>query len=60
MVPGARDRGCGANVAFADGHADFHKWKYPNRRRKANETPVANTLDHEDLRWLVSRVTGAK
>jgi prepilin-type processing-associated H-X9-DG protein len=21
MIPGYRDRGCGANVAFADGHA---------------------------------------
>lgn len=41
-LPGARDRGCGASVAFADGHAEFHQWRYPNRRRKANETPVLN------------------
>ena len=26
-VPAARDRGNGANVAFADGHAEFHEWK---------------------------------
>jgi prepilin-type processing-associated H-X9-DG protein len=25
MIPGERDRGCGANVAFVDGHVDFHK-----------------------------------
>jgi len=59
-VPGFRDRACGANVAFADGHADFHKWKYPHRIRSGQETLIANALDREDLRWLLSRVPGAK
>lgn len=59
-VPGFRDRGCGANVAFADGHAEFHKWKHPNRIRKGHETPVVNARDREDLRWLLNRVPGAR
>ena len=59
-VPGSRDRRTGANVAFADGHAEFHKWKYPHRIRNGQETPIANALDREDLRWLLSRVPGAR
>ena len=59
-VPGFRDRACGANVAFADGRAEFHKWKYPHRIRNGQETPIANALDREDLRWLLSRVPGAR
>jgi hypothetical protein len=47
-------------VAFADGHAEFHKWNYPHRICKGYETPIVNALDHEDLRWLLSRVPGAK
>ncbi len=27
MMPGDRDRGCEANVAFADGHVNFKKWQ---------------------------------
>jgi prepilin-type N-terminal cleavage/methylation domain-containing protein/prepilin-type processing-associated H-X9-DG protein len=55
MVPGARDRGNGANVAFADGRAEFHKWKYPNRtRRSGGRTAVVNGKDQDDLRWLFS------
>ncbi len=59
-VPGSRDRGHGANLAFADGHVEFHKWNYPHRIRKAGENGFANALDREDLRWLLSRVPGAK
>jgi prepilin-type N-terminal cleavage/methylation domain-containing protein/prepilin-type processing-associated H-X9-DG protein len=59
-VPGFRDRACGANVAFADGHADFHKWKYPHRIRNGQGTPIANALDREDLRWLLSRLPGVR
>jgi prepilin-type processing-associated H-X9-DG protein len=59
-VPGARDRSGGANVAFADGHVEFHKWKYPNRIRTGHELPIANAEDLEDLRWLLSRVPGAR
>jgi prepilin-type processing-associated H-X9-DG protein len=60
MVPGSRDRGNGANVAFADGHAEFHPWKWPHRIRKATENPIVNELDREDLRWQLSRVPGAR
>jgi len=59
-VPGGRDRGCGANVAFADGHADFHKWKFPNRHRKSNTMEVVNALDREDLLWLLNHLPGTK
>jgi len=55
MVPGARDRGNGANVAFADGRAEFHKWKFPSRtRRSGGTTAVENGMDQDDLRWLFS------
>jgi len=55
-VPASRDRGYGASAAFADGHVEFHKWKYPHRIRKTFETPIANAPDREDLRWLLSWV----
>lgn len=58
-VPGFRDRGCGANVAFADGHVQFHKWNYSHRVRKGHETPITSTPDREDLNWLLSHVPGA-
>lgn len=59
-VPGFRDRGCGANVSFADGHTKFHKWNYPKRIRTGPELGIRNAADLEDLRWLLSRVPGAK
>jgi prepilin-type processing-associated H-X9-DG protein len=55
-VPASRDRGCGANLGFADGHVEFHKWKYPRRVRKGAELDITNALDLGDLRWLLSRV----
>jgi len=57
-VPAARDRGGGANLAFADGHAEFHEWKWPHRIRKSVENRVVNDLDGADLSWLLSRVPG--
>ena len=54
MIPGYRDRGCGANVAFADGHVSFKKWQYLGRRRTGPETPVRNEQDRADLAWVVS------
>ena len=59
-VPASRDRGYGASAAFADGHVEFHKWKYPHRIRKTFETRIANAPDREDLRWLLSRVPGPR
>ena len=58
-LPGERDRQCGANVAFADGHVDFHKWQYLGRTRTNLETPFKNQADSADLRWVLTRVPGA-
>jgi prepilin-type processing-associated H-X9-DG protein len=61
MIPGYRDKSDGANVAFADGHADFKRWKDPGRRWSRRwETPVRNALDREDLAWVVGSLPGAR
>jgi prepilin-type processing-associated H-X9-DG protein len=60
MIPGGRDKGCGANVAFADWHAEFKKWLYPGRIREGVETPVKNQADRADLAWVVSALTSVK
>ncbi len=52
VVPGARDQGNGANVAFADGHVEFHKWLFPSRTRSGPESRVQNELDRADLAWF--------
>ena len=57
MIPGARHQGGGANLTFADGHAESHKWKFPSRRwSKGWETPTRNELDRADLAWLLSKM----
>ena len=55
-IPGERDRRCGANVAFADGRAEFHKWQYLGRTRTYLQTPVKNQADRADLIWIMSHV----
>ena len=60
VVPGARDQGKGANVAFADGHVLFHKWLFPSRTRTGPEPRVLNALDRADLAWVQSVYTSAK
>jgi prepilin-type processing-associated H-X9-DG protein len=57
-LPGERDRVCGANVAFADGHVEFHKWRYLGRTRTSLETGLKNQADRADLIWVLSRVPG--
>jgi len=57
-IPGERDRGCGANVAFADGHVQFKKWQYLGRIRVGMQTPVKNAADRADLRWVLDAVSG--
>ena len=57
-IPGERDRGCSANVAFADGHVNFKKWKYLGRIRTDLETPGANDADRADLRWVLDALSG--
>ena len=59
MIPGCRDKRSGANVAFADGHALFKKWKDPSRRWIDVPTPVGNALDREDLAWVVGGLPAA-
>ena len=54
MVAGARDRGNGANVAFADGHVDFHKWQFPGRTRRGWSTDVINQQDRADMAWMLN------
>jgi prepilin-type processing-associated H-X9-DG protein len=61
MIPGNRDKSGGANVAFADGHVEFHKWKFPSRKWSGRwETPSTNELDHADLAWVVGGLPGAR
>ena len=59
MIPGYRDKGCGANLAFADGHVSFKKWKYLGRKRTGPNTTVQNELDRADLAWVLSVFPGA-
>jgi prepilin-type N-terminal cleavage/methylation domain-containing protein/prepilin-type processing-associated H-X9-DG protein len=58
MIPGCRDRGCGANVAFADGHVVYQKWLYPPPTRTGVNTPTLNDLDRADLIWLQHALVG--
>lgn len=51
-MPGQRDLGCKANIAFVDGRVDSHKWKFLGRERIDTETPCVNALDREDLLWV--------
>jgi prepilin-type N-terminal cleavage/methylation domain-containing protein/prepilin-type processing-associated H-X9-DG protein len=61
MIPGYRDKGGGANVAFADGHALYKVWKDPGRRWIGPwSTDARNALDREDLAWVVGGLPGAR
>src|SRR5262249_25274158 len=45
-----------ANIAFADGHVDPHKWKWPKKfsAQYQHYTGPAQGPDWQDLRWLES------
>jgi prepilin-type N-terminal cleavage/methylation domain-containing protein/prepilin-type processing-associated H-X9-DG protein len=58
-IPGDRDRGCGANAAFADGHVAFRKWQFLGRKRTEFQTPIRNQRDHADLTWVLDALPGA-
>ena len=60
VIPGERDRGCGANVAFGDGHVNFKKWQYLGRRREGLEVTVKNQQDAQDLAWVVGALPSVK
>ncbi len=57
-IPGERDRGHGANVAFADGHVSFKKWQYLGRRRTGPSVDVLNDQDCADLAWVMAAFSG--
>jgi prepilin-type N-terminal cleavage/methylation domain-containing protein/prepilin-type processing-associated H-X9-DG protein len=60
MIPGARHNG-GANLAFADGHAYYHKWKFPIRRWSGGwGEDTKNDFDRADLSWLLSKMQSLK
>lgn len=49
----------GANIAFADGHVDHHKWLWPNRKWTPGGGHVVateNQLDTQDLIWMLMLV----
>ena len=52
-LPGERHMG-GANLSFLDGHVEFHKWEWENKKPVSpyGHRPV-NDEDMEDMRWLV-------
>lgn len=58
MVPGARDKGNGASVAYADGHVIHHKWQDPGRTRTGVDTPLRNARDRADFAWLQEALSG--
>ena len=57
-VPGERDRRCGANVAFVDGHVGFKRWGYLGRSRTGPTTDVRNGIDRKDLQWVQGCLPG--
>ena len=60
QIPGARDAGHGANLAYADGHVAFHRWQFPGRTWTEFATPWKNAADRADLKWLVDLYPGAR
>jgi prepilin-type N-terminal cleavage/methylation domain-containing protein/prepilin-type processing-associated H-X9-DG protein len=43
----------GANFSFADGHAEYHRWKAPKERRPGNDPGLVQTGgDRDDYNWL--------
>lgn len=59
MVPGSRDRGNGASVAFADGHVIHKEWQDPGRTRTGVDTPPRNQRDRADFLWVQRAALGA-
>ena len=46
----------GVNVAFAEGHVEYHKWHWPKRNWNPNNAsrPPANAADKQDLIWTLT------
>ena len=49
--------GGGANLSFADGHVEHHRWLWPKRKWNvgAGVQAPANAADRQDLWWLETR-----
>lgn len=45
----------GLYLSFADGHAEYWRWKWP-KQNKTTGIPVVNDLDRQDLRRLQKTV----
>ena len=43
----------GCNLSFADGHAQFHRWKAPKDSRSAPISLIRHGGDREDHTWLL-------
>ena len=43
----------GCNLSFADGHAQFHRWKAPKDSRSADRHQIQPGGDREDHSWLL-------
>ncbi len=48
----------GANLSFADGHAEHHRWLFHRtiQSYSAGKTPTVNAADFADVRWLQERL----
>lgn len=45
----------GANIAFAEGHVEHHKWRWPKRTWNPNTTkPAENAADQQDLIYTLT------
>jgi prepilin-type N-terminal cleavage/methylation domain-containing protein/prepilin-type processing-associated H-X9-DG protein len=45
----------GANLSFADGHTDYHRWRFLRSASSyvVGKKPIANSNDLADLQWLM-------
>ncbi len=43
----------GCNLSFADGHAEFHRWKAPKDSPRGNISEIQPGGDREDHTWLL-------
>jgi prepilin-type N-terminal cleavage/methylation domain-containing protein/prepilin-type processing-associated H-X9-DG protein len=55
-APGIYHNG-GCGFAFADGHADVHKWLSPARKLPGRRTFISNPQDMKDWAWVQERTS---
>ncbi len=54
-VPGDRHNR-GLNLSFVDGHAEYHRWRFPKAQKKTASSLFERKDDLQDLRWVQARV----